>query len=137
MAFQEAVAEFLRISEILTQDVVDATGPAIVGQARERRNYVRAVFAYIEGHVWGIKQLCFEVTSPGVLLPGEIAMLLEQTHDIKDNGSVFTRPAKIRLPPNIRLAFETLGRVFGTGHISTLTIGSGRSSSMLSKCAID
>ena len=110
---------FVEISAVLTQDVADSTGPAMTGQpARERRNYVRAVFAFIEGHVWGIKQISYEFSrNSTVFSAAELAMLLEQAPDLSDNGSVTTRATKIPLRRNIRFAFLALARVFGTEHV--------------------
>jgi hypothetical protein len=79
-----------------------------------RRQLVRAVFAWIEGVIFRLKQLSYQaltVKSPNPP-PEDVSCLLEEIYDIDESGTAQKRPPNLRLMPNIRFAFKTLIATF-------------------------
>lgn len=80
-----------------------------------RRSYVRSIFAYIEGSVWILKQVCLKAKPlSGVrkIHVAEYALLAEETYELKANGDPNTRTKFLRLPDNIRFLFKLINRLF-------------------------
>ena len=95
-----------------------------------RRTYVRAGFAYIEGHVYRLKQLILSLDnhklglqsqrggapSPNapavltVLTGGDRLILEEQSFDVDDKGNSYAKQAFVRLDKNIKFAFRTFAK---------------------------
>jgi len=51
-------------------------------------------------------------------------LLLEETYELQDKGTVQVRSAKLRTLPNIRFAFEALSRALGCGFtLDTSSVG--------------
>jgi hypothetical protein len=79
-----------------------------------RRAYVRSVFAYIEGTVWLIKQVCLRVAIEGNLSElslAEQALLSDTAYDLKSNGEPYEQQKFLRLPDNLRFAVRVVNRL--------------------------
>ena len=82
----------------------------------ERRAYVRSTMAMIEGTIWLLKQTCLKASDPNRsrrLAVAELAMLSDQTYDLKSNGEVRTTTKFLKLPDNLRFTVNTCNRLFG------------------------
>jgi hypothetical protein len=105
-----------------------------------RRSYVRAGFAYVEGHIFSLKQLTLSLDSfkrqlqslhgvtPGHVVPtlltlGERLISEEQTFDLDDKGKVYSKAAFVRLEKNIKFAFLAFAKA--TDIPFQLDLGSG------------
>lgn len=83
----------------------------------ERRAYVRSMMAMIEGTIWLLKQTCLKAStpngSPRHFSAAELAMLSDQTYDLKNNGEVRTTTKFLKLPDNLRFTINACNRLFG------------------------
>src|SRR5206468_1691370 len=80
-----------------------------------RRQYVRTVFAMIEGMVFATKQLAGGV--PGEMMdPAEIAMLRGVTYDLDDQGRAVAKTARLALEREIRFALRMYAKSVGLKH---------------------
>jgi hypothetical protein len=111
--------QLLQIHVALAADPVMCLGNlAITNQANIariqflRRAYVRAVFAYIEGMVFAMKQFSYEyrIQPESSSTRPELAMLLEESYELNDKGVARTAPAKIPLEKNIKFAFKAFAK---------------------------
>jgi hypothetical protein len=111
----------------------------------DRRAYVRAVFACIEGLTYTAKQTILE-DFPKSLASAETALIKEETFDLDDKGSPKVRPLFIQLAKNVRFTFSLLARfrevpvtlkVDGLGWQSFLTAIEIRNRVMHPKCVGD
>jgi len=80
----------------------------------ERRALVRAVFSFVEGMTFALKQEALNRNA--VFSPAEIALLREQSYEINDKGKAIVRPALIELRRNIRFAFDCFARGWHTSN---------------------
>jgi hypothetical protein len=79
------------------------------------RAFVRMVFAQIEAEVFRLKQMALECNAKKPSLsPGEVAMCLEETFDLQENGNVKGRTAKLRFLPNVRFALMVATKAVGS-----------------------
>jgi hypothetical protein len=80
-----------------------------------RRAYVRSVFAFIEGIIFGMKQTSTYLGGPtGRLDIKELIAITEKTIEINGKGEAFEKPAFTRFVDNFKFTF----RVFGKCHSS-------------------
>ena len=80
-----------------------------------RRQYVRTLFAMIEGMVFATKQLA--VGAPGETLePAETAMLQGVTYDLDENGRSVTKTARLSLEREIRFALRMYAKSVGLAY---------------------
>ncbi len=88
-----------------------------------RRNFVRALFAAVEGITWALKQTALMHHALGYvpLSPGEQAMLAEVSPDIDDKGQVTERQAHIALKHNVRFALQTFAKTEGLTFILSVS----------------
>lgn len=79
-----------------------------------RRSFVRSVFALIEGIVFCLKQVTLETatTKAATLSPQEIALLREESAELQENGELASRPAFLRLKPNLRFSFRKFAEIY-------------------------
>lgn len=77
-----------------------------------RRQYVRTVFAMIEGMVFATKQLASSLPETAID-PSEAAMLRGVTYDLDDKGNAVERTARLTLEREIKFAFRTYARCVG------------------------
>jgi hypothetical protein len=80
-----------------------------------RRCLCRTVFSMIEAQISLLKAsaLLFSVNNKNCFSEQEILALQDCDSFVTDNGAVATRPAKIRLKDNLKLAFRLYGRSRG------------------------
>jgi len=102
----------------LLDDVAKSEGKSAQSES-DRRSYVRAVFALIEGTTFSLKQLA--VTGPhGGFSAAEIAALKEESYGLKEDGAVYVRSARLRCLPNVRLALHAVVRAHGAHYRANL-----------------
>jgi hypothetical protein len=83
-----------------------------------RRNYVRTVFAMIEGTIYLLKQILIEADSSkqaqsvGKLSTGELALLGEKTFNVTDKGEVRDQPKYLSTAANLRFTMKCIEKVF-------------------------
>ena len=77
-----------------------------------RRQYVRTVFAMIEGMVFATKQLATGV--PGETMePAETAMLRGVAYDLDEKGKAVTKTARLALEREVRFALRMYAKSVG------------------------
>jgi len=82
-----------------------------------RRNYVRAVFAMVDGFLSALKAHTIEEWEAGRFTPTrpEIALLFEEAYYVDDHGRADARPAFLPMKNNVRFAFDVFARAHGVG----------------------
>jgi hypothetical protein len=108
-----AMQPLFDMEAILRADV--ARGRVALSEAPvdyHRRQFVRAVFAQIEGTVFAIKQRAMPST-PGAMTAAEAAMLRGESYRLDDKGKPVTGWAAISLRSDIRFAFRMYARSVG------------------------
>lgn len=80
-----------------------------------RRAYARAFFAYVEGNLYQMKQVAYAMRNePSISFSeGDILLMREEAYELKDNGTVRTTKAKLKLEYNFRFAFQVYGKAIG------------------------
>ena len=80
-----------------------------------RRNYIRAVFAMVEGFISALKAYVIDECDAGRFTPSdaERAALYEETFDVDDTGKAKNRPSFIALRNNVRFTFDIFARAHG------------------------
>jgi hypothetical protein len=80
-----------------------------------RRNYIRALFAAIELAIYVLKRTLLVASSsgPGKLSFSELALLREETFDLKENGQVRTQKKFLRIADNLRFTTQCMAKGFG------------------------
>jgi len=81
-----------------------------------RRLYIRSVFAYIEGSVWILKQVCLNAKSANgekrKISLSEYSILTEESYELKNNGNIKTVSKNLNLLDNIKFTFKTVNKLF-------------------------
>ncbi|WP_228052235.1 hypothetical protein [Nodosilinea sp. LEGE 07298] len=83
--------------------------------AAQRRQYIRAMFACIEGAVWLFKQEALEQHKNDasiVFTTSELSVLAEVAPSIDGRGVIQEPPANLRFVPNLLFAFGCHARAF-------------------------
>jgi hypothetical protein len=77
-----------------------------------RRNYVRAVFAFVEGFVSVLKRHALEEAAAGryTASRAEVGLLFEESYGLKDNGEIQVRTLYPPVLPNLRFAFTVFAK---------------------------
>jgi hypothetical protein len=111
--FVRAVNDLQEIFKEMIEDVQLAAKSSLSGDQREARNFVRSVFASLEGLIYRVKQVAHSANGHfGIELTlGETLMLLEEAYSVQSNGSVSQTGARIPFLSNVRLAFLSLAKV--------------------------
>ena len=80
-----------------------------------RRNFVRAAFAFVEGFLSIMKYGALAEHEAGrcKLTRGEVALILEEGYEVTEDGTVRTRPVFVPAKANVRFAFEVFSRAHG------------------------
>ena len=89
-----------------------------------RRIYVRSIFSTIEGSIWILKTACLAGTDAKgrqFFTPAELALLREESYELKSNGEVKVSIKFLKLPDNIRFVYKFINKRFK----SDIDIGSG------------
>lgn len=111
-----AIEEFKHTGTVLLEDMnLHKTAYFERPSQPSARALIRAIFAFIEGQTYGLKQWALgQYRRSGKLAdPGELALLEEVAFDLNDKGRVTRRSARIRTVANVRFAFEAFARSFG------------------------
>lgn len=98
----EALSDDLRALSVRRHD----------GEARRRRSYVRAAFAYVEGLVFALKQATV-ATDPERFTQLEREALSEAPRGRVSGGRIREEPYKISLPDNVQFALAMFARLTG------------------------
>lgn len=77
-----------------------------------RRQYVRAVFAQLEGSTFTLKQLALP-SDTSSLTVAELALLRGETYRLNDAGEAVVTPAYLTLASDMRFAFRTYAKSVG------------------------
>lgn len=75
------------------------------------RQYVRTVFAMIEGTIYVMKQLAQNGIEK--LSAAELALIAEELYDLNDKGEPIIRPNYLKLEKNIKFAFSIYAKSVG------------------------
>lgn len=79
-----------------------------------KRSAYRAMFAWIEGYVYGMKQVVLRAYMVGTAIElsrSELSFLYEETYSI-DKGKTRTKNVFVRLESNIRFTFSVFERIY-------------------------
>src|SRR2546421_5319446 len=115
-----ALAELQEIQEVLFSDVKACTETlSMQSSAFGRRAYVRAMFAYVEGTIFSLKQVALiDADEAGInLTRAELSFLLEESYQLTDTGKAEARHNYgVRLAPNIRFVFNLVARIYNLAY---------------------
>lgn len=119
-----SIVDIVRMLDVLNADVDIASRKAISPSTPEnerqfwRRTLVRAVFGFVEGIIYAIKQGAYDDgTETGhTFTAAERAMIQEESYDINDNGLAITRNAKITLKRNLDFSFHIYAKVHSVSY---------------------
>jgi hypothetical protein len=118
-----AMGELGHLSSTLFDDFINVSKDAASFRDQKKdeesqqakRNSARALFAYIEGTVYAMKQAAYEIEqAPRVKMftNAEATLLREEEYGLGDKGKVSIRSARLRTEPNLCFAFDAFARVF-------------------------
>jgi len=112
------IGEIKKALEPLLDDAFESENMLIKNKDSQfiRRIYIRSVFAYIEGSIWVLKQVCLKAKSVKgknrkINIP-EFAILTEQTYDLQNNGNIKVKTKIINLLDSIQFTFKTINKLF-------------------------
>ena len=106
----------------LASEVRDLVQPAFVDEKQfdaahlsqtQRRAVVRAVFAFVEGLSFALKQFALDVLNDR-LSTAERALCREESYELSDNGAALTRPMRLRVLHNVRFALTIIPKASET-----------------------
>ncbi|HYJ89514.1 MAG TPA: hypothetical protein VEW46_25860 [Pyrinomonadaceae bacterium] len=111
------IGEWKEIEGILNDDIFSSIVSIMSEEdvELEKRHLVRAIFAYLEANVFGLKRIALAEAKfkSFVLSPAEIACLLEESYQLDDKGEVSIKPNyNLRLAGNIRFLLNIYSRMF-------------------------
>lgn len=109
------LTEGQKLARLLWHDVApnDAL-PDVTAAPRERRQFVRSMFALIEATLWLFKQEALTQHNNGVarFTHSETALLAELVPILDSEGSAHEMPANLRFTSNVRFAFRSHARAY-------------------------
>lgn len=103
-----ANAELARLYNVLYTDANQAFERALRDESA-RREYVRAVFALVEGITFAMKQ-CALASKNVEFTESERQLLKEHEHVLDENGRVHVRKARLKTTANTRFGLESFAR---------------------------
>jgi hypothetical protein len=109
-----AVFDILRAEvQTCSNHLDETTDEQDEGKQFWRRAVVRVTFAEIEAIVWELKRVALAGRNLRDVnfSPGEIALLEEKTYELKGNGEMQERKARLNFRDNLRFAFKAFARV--------------------------
>jgi len=126
MTLREQFEKLIAMEKVLTQDMLEC-GELVNGESKTdsaARSFVRAVFAMIEGSIFNLKQMALNLSAHGrgSFSKAELVMLEEVSYDLDSKGGAITQTKFMKLPANIRFAFDAAARGFGVTY--KLEVGS-------------
>lgn len=79
-----------------------------------RRTLIRTVFAFIEGLIYGMKQITLEMSDVFELnfSQSQLALLSEQSYDLNEKGLAKAKPKFLELTSNVRFTFDAFSQAF-------------------------
>lgn len=80
-----------------------------------RRTYIRALFAFVEGTVWVLKNACINARPENPekeLTPGEYALLKEITFELGKNGKYTEKTKHLNLQSNLKFCVNMFNQLF-------------------------
>jgi hypothetical protein len=89
-----------------------------------RRTYIRSIFSALEGTVWLLKTACLaavDATGKQLFTPAELALLREESYELRSNGEIKVSAKFLKLPDNIRFIYKFINKRFN----SNIDTGSG------------
>ena len=110
----EKTGEVIKLAAVLVADLDEAT-PDLTSD-RHRRAFVRAVFAYVEGTLSGLKGILVEYGDlfGSQFSVGEAALLAEEAYGLKEDGSIRVTQSFLRVAENIRFTLALAAKVSGS-----------------------
>jgi hypothetical protein len=109
------LTEGQKLVRLLWEDVAPGdVFPDLATSARERRQFIRSMFACIEGTLWSFKQEALGQHEGGAasFTHSELALLAELLPTVATNGTVQETPANIRFESNVRFTFRCHARAY-------------------------
>ncbi|MEJ0035193.1 MAG: hypothetical protein WDO68_03790 [Gammaproteobacteria bacterium] len=102
-----ALVELRGMADLLCDDLARHTKEAKL-EEWARREYVRSLFAMLEGLTYGLKQaaVVFAKTLLVELAPEEQALIEESAYELNERGDVGKRRLHLRLLPSLQFAFK-------------------------------
>lgn len=117
---QKEFVKLQRLTEILSADVEYFSSLLFKDTTTDiqKRAYVRAVFAFLEGTVFGYKRMVLRLSQygKGSFSEAEIALLKEQSYDLTDQGKAVVQQKFLRFDRNLRFTFDACVRAYGVQH---------------------
>jgi hypothetical protein len=112
----QIMTEVEAMEKILRNDILECA-KLISGDDKTdcgNRTFVRAVFALIEGGIYGLKQVALQLSKHdrGNFTPAEISLLEDKSYDLDDKGRVQERVKFIPISSNIKFAFAAVARAY-------------------------
>jgi hypothetical protein len=97
---------------VMKSDKKDDAGAIRVDSQAERRILIRSIFSYIEAITYSVKALILSDPDSARLSRGEKMFAAELAYELRTNGDVASRPAKIPLTSNLKFTFKIFSKVF-------------------------
>ena len=110
----QAIANYMNIFQIL-QDDLNKAGELILEDASNfrLRTYTRTFFAFVEGTIFGIKQLALQMHHHHPCFSeAEVNLLEEVTYELTSNGAVQTRVKHLETLSNIKFTLKAIVKAF-------------------------
>ncbi len=83
-----------------------------------KRNYIRTYFAFVEGSIFIMKQVCFEFGKLFNSLSVEDAALLRDcTFEVNDKGIAFEQVKYIKLQDNVKYLVNVSNKILGLNQV--------------------
>lgn len=104
-----------QMHRILFLDIRDTARIVVADRSpMNKRHFVRAVMAYIEGMTYRMKQiaLCFSRLPREEITDAEKALLREVRFDLTQSGETKEKPYFLSTEENVRFAFKVTAKVF-------------------------
>jgi hypothetical protein len=110
--FDDECEQLIELYETLIDDVSACTKQE--DSAANRRSFIRAVFAFVEGCTYRFKLLAlsFATHRSNSLSVGEISVLSGQAFRVDDGGHIRVRRLQISLSANLQVATRLAARCF-------------------------
>jgi hypothetical protein len=111
------VIAVITLDLLLRADVVRAREDLELSDPTEyhRRQYIRAVFAQLEGATFGLKQLAIP-SKESLISSAELALLKGESYRLNDTGEAVVGNARLTLPSDMRFAFRMYAKSVGIAY---------------------
>ena len=115
-----AITERQELVRLLWDDIAPTNVlPGIASSPAERRQFVRSMFAFIEGAVWLFKQETLQQHDSGTVTftRAELALLAELAPVLESDGTVQEIAANLRFTSNLPFTFRCHARAYGYANV--------------------